>query len=181
MQSVSQIAGFTSISDWKKLCECLLRWRSGHWSPQELQLIMAPRCKLLLSLHSHSYDSSWPLLPPLSPFSHRQVQLHCQAKLCLPPSLYLLIFLSVFKESGLNSCMGTSSLSLPSSDPPPPPRPRQMLLRVCVWHVRACVGHSPRVNAIFPPQWQSCTPPVSLPGSQWRLTGQLPAAAISTS
>ena len=101
----------------KKLCECFLGGKSGRWSLVALQVIMVPRCKHLLALFSHPHNSSWPPPPPLllSPLSHRQVQLDCQAELCLPPSLYLFIFLSVcLKNRGRNNLHGHQfTISLP--------------------------------------------------------------------
>lgn len=107
---------------------------------------MVPRCKHLLALFSHPHHSGWPPLLLLSPHSHTD-RFNWTAKqncACHHHSTYSSFCQCVLRIKVETTCMGTSSLSLPSSEhPPPPSKPRQMLPSPCVC---VCVGHSPRVK-----------------------------------
>lgn len=114
----------------EEMCECFLGEESGHRSLEELQVIMVPRCKHLLALFYHPNNSVWPSPPPLA---HGQVQLDCQAVLCLPPSLNLFIFLSAcLKNHGRNNLHGHKFTICPLISAPCILQLRQMFPFECV-------------------------------------------------
>lgn len=80
-----------------------------------------------------------------------------------------------------NNCCGPACTAPPlilvSTPTPGPQSETKAFICTCM----SVIGIHLQSKQFIPPQWQSSSPPVSLPGSQWRLTGQLPAAAIPAS
>lgn len=116
-----------------------------------LKTTIVPRCKHWLALLIHSKNSSWiPLPSGPSPLSQKQIQLDCQAKLCLLQSLHLFTFLSVcLKNQGNNKLASTSLLSLPLSEGPQPHSTHQPRQKPPFVSVRRCWAFTSSKSNLF--------------------------------
>lgn len=177
------MAGMRSDGRIQRLSPCVAlivqnSLRHAHWlgshftfsSHFELRQLVSSRtvtgCKHLTAL---SLQQQQQLQPP---HPHTQVQLESQ-----PHSIHSSFHQSVYQCKNNCHWRGCTAHPLILAALPPPQSKTKAFICTCM----SVTGIHLQSRQFIPPQWQSSSPPVSLPGSQWRLTGQLPAAAISAS
>lgn len=148
-------------------------WLGSHFTFSfhfEVQQLVSSRtvtgCKHLTAL---SLQQQQQQLQP--PHPHTQVQLESQ-----PHSVHSSFHQSVYQCKNNCHWHGCTGPPLILATPPTESKTKAFI-RTCM----SVTGIHLQSKQFIPPQWQSSSPPVSLPGSQWRLTGQLPAATISAS